>query len=78
MLTDKYRNNLKSTLKKKKITWWLNGRKFSPFFCKKIVVIPKGIFFRVVKVKKTQIGQIIGSLVSTRKPFVRPTKEIRR
>lgn len=67
-----------STLSKKKINWWCPGRKINQTSLNKKIVIPKGLFFRVINSKKSQLGLIIGSLVSTRKPFVRPVKSLRR
>lgn len=78
MYKNMYHNVLIKSLSKKKTNWWCPGRKISGALINKKLVIPKGLFFRVCIIKPTQIGIITGSLVSTRKPFNRPIKSIRR
>lgn len=78
MYSNLYNHFFLKCSKKNKINFWCLGRKLSPTMVNKLVVLPKGIFFRVISVKAKQIGLIAGTLVSTRKPFVRPTKELRR
>ena len=67
-----------TNLSKKKINWWCTGRKVSKHLYNKKVVIPKGLFFRIIRVKKTQIGVILGAFTANRKPFAKPFKETRR
>jgi hypothetical protein len=73
-----YVNVLNSTLTKTKLNWWCSNRKINKTSLNKKLIIPKGLFFRVILVKQTQIGIIAGKLTSTRKPFVKPTKTLRR
>lgn len=60
------------------LVWWPVGRKISPHLYKKTLIIPKGLFFRILVVKSSYTGRIIGKFISTRKPFVRPVKQSRR
>lgn len=73
-----YHNLLLNSLSKNKINWWCTGRKITLCLVNKKLIIPKGLFFRVCHVKSTQIGIMAGALVSTRKPFSRPIKTLRR
>lgn len=78
MYNNLYKQFLSKSFFRTKLNMWVVGRKIPKTTLKKILVIPKGIFFRSLKISKNQIGIIGGRLVSSRKPFVRPIKEIRR
>lgn len=78
MLKSTFPKIIFNSLKKKKIYFWAPGFKINQVFVTKKLIIPKGLFYRVVMIKKEQIGLISGMLTSNRKPFVKPVKTLRR
>ena len=77
-MKNKYNFFFKKSLHKTKLNWWLTNRPITKHLTNSTLVIPKGLFFRLLRCKENYIGTIVGGFVTTKRPFVRPLKIKRR